>query len=194
MYCLGSTLLRKARESPMRRGNPTPDLPLQLHFALFEDSGGYVLKPREMCDPDSSFGWPPPRDTLSRVSVQLLSLHGLPQRGEERPRLQGKHSATHAYVPTLSGSYVAPSATDPSSPRIKLSLHPIGGFCSVSTELPPCAVKVEHRTPKSETNGLNPRFGEQVHCLVAEPHETMLRVAACAGDFSVASGRRGALG
>ena len=37
-----------AQHVALNMGNPKPDLPLQLHYALFEDSGGYVLKPKEM--------------------------------------------------------------------------------------------------------------------------------------------------
>ena len=35
---------------------------------------------------------------------------------------------------------------------------------------------------RSERNGLNPRFGEEVHCLAAEPHETFLRVSILDSD------------
>jgi len=147
--------------------NDQPDLPAQLHFALFEDSGGYVLKPSEMRGAEGTTAWPPSRDTLCRVTIELLSVHGLPQLGEERPHLQGVHSASHAYAPWLSGSWKGPVACDPSSPFIKFALHPIGGFCSVSTELPPSHIRSEHVTAAVQQNGLHPRFGETIHCLAA---------------------------
>lgn len=60
------------------------DLPLQLHFALFKGSGGYVLKPIAMRDSSSttqngdSF-WPIYRDRLDFVTMRFLSLHNLPK-------------------------------------------------------------------------------------------------------------------
>ena len=82
------------------------DLAVQLHFALFNGSSGFVLKPPEMraapstrhaaetsgsislgqeggemYDRDStedSF-WPPPRESLHRTSIEILSLHNLPK-------------------------------------------------------------------------------------------------------------------
>ena len=72
------------------------DLPVQLHFALFRGSGGYVLKPPEMRTalqgaPPGPTGdsrssrknandayWPPPRETLHRTTIEFLSLHHMP--------------------------------------------------------------------------------------------------------------------
>jgi len=130
-----------------------------------------VLKPSEMRGAEGTTTWPPPRDTLCRVTIKLLSVHGLPELGEERPRLQGVHSASHAYVPWLSGSWNGPVACHPLSPFIKFALHPIGGFCSVSTELPPSHIRSEHVTAAVQQNGLRPRFGETIHCLPAEPYD-----------------------
>ena len=160
--------------------NTVPDLPAQLHYALFEDTSGYVLKPESMVNGQ---GWPPRRDTLRRVTVEVLSLHGLPVRGEERPRKEGAHEASHACASELTGRWRAPVAVDASSPRVKLSLHPIGGFCSVGTELPPRLTHTGHVTSAAEgEGGLSARFDETVHLLAAEPHETILRVAVIDGE------------
>ena len=58
-----------AQHVALNLGNAEPDLPVQLHFALFEDTGGYVLKPREMRGEGDSRGWPPPREALQCVTV-----------------------------------------------------------------------------------------------------------------------------
>eukprot|EP00966_Prymnesium_polylepis_P236939 5479751-Prymnesium_polylepis.3 len=64
------------------------DLPLHLHFALFNGSNGFVLKPREMLtnsEPgvrdinEADVFWPPPRKQLHCASFDLLSLHQLPK-------------------------------------------------------------------------------------------------------------------
>jgi|EP00966_Prymnesium_polylepis_P090051 hypothetical protein len=80
------------------------DLPLQLHYALFKGSRGFVLKPSEMTsqgkatdvEPGQSCThedvkptteselqdvdgyWPPPRKQLQCVTINLFSLHNLP--------------------------------------------------------------------------------------------------------------------
>ena len=65
-----------------------PDLAVQLHFALFKDRAGYVLKPPEMRpasdEQDESTAtcfWPPPRESLHRATLHVLSLHNLPKVG-----------------------------------------------------------------------------------------------------------------
>ena len=128
------------------------DVPVQLHFALFDGSDGFVLKPPEMRivkpfysgsdaedekvdgKPVTSSGkisednsWPPPRDQLHCTSFHIISLHNLPKRGEHRPSLRGKHTECHKYHPELSGANTPPSKLDPSCPSVALSLHPIGG-------------------------------------------------------------------
>jgi len=74
------------------------DLPLHLHFALFNGSGGFVLKPAEMVttgDDDAehqsalsvlssptrkeALCWPRPRKRLHRTSIDVISLHYLPK-------------------------------------------------------------------------------------------------------------------
>ena len=90
------------------------DLPVQLHFALFRGSGGYVLKPPEMrsalqdATPSRSGDewrrnqsadayWPPPRATLHRTTIEILSLHHLPavRLGTTRAR---RHSCAAGHV------------------------------------------------------------------------------------------------
>ena len=172
------------------------DLPLQLHYALFDGSGGYVLKPKEMrlAEAESTDAspldaaaprWPPPRDMLHRVTIELLSLHNLPNRAERRPQRRGK---CHSYHPELSGTHTAPDSAEPSSPQVVVALYPIGGFCAVSSELPPPLrdVRTDFRTRTVSSNGLNARFDQTVHCLAAEPHETFLRISVLDGRQEVA--------
>ena len=159
----------------------TNDTPTQLHHALFALGGGcgYVLKPREMrAEPPEA--WPPARATLHRATITLLSLHQLPAPDEERPALaRGHRRACHTCMPELSGEYTGPSASSVSSPSVSIGLHPIGGYCCVATALPPPpGAQREHTTQAVEKNGFNACFGGElpVHCLAAEPRETLLRV------------------
>ena len=107
------------------------DLSIQLHFALFHGSEGYVLKPSAMLSALASDKadeyWPPPTEVLHVATIAVLSLHNLPKSGERRPCYNGRRGACHKFVPNLSGTAVAPTNVDPSSPQISLSLHPIGG-------------------------------------------------------------------
>ena len=174
------------------------DLQAQLHFALFHGSGGYVLKPKEMREASTSgvvnaandsaervppqeedSYWPPPRSRLHRTTIEILSLHNLPKRSERRPRFDGHHGACHKYHPELSGAYAPPDNSEPSSPAVSVALHPIGGFCAVSRTLPlPQSVETQTEpTPAVEGNGMNASFGQVIHCVAAEPHETFLRVS-----------------
>eukprot|EP00966_Prymnesium_polylepis_P319774 7376206-Prymnesium_polylepis.2 len=68
------------------------DLAVQLHFALFNGSSGFVLKPSEMLDNDSGSSggeqqrdgdlyWPPSRDGLHCTIIEVLSLHSCPKVG-----------------------------------------------------------------------------------------------------------------
>eukprot|EP00966_Prymnesium_polylepis_P031576 734529-Prymnesium_polylepis.2 len=128
------------------------DLAVQLHHALFKASDGYVLKPPEMhlvapesrtTDPSESDQvdsedayWPPARDSLHCTTVEVISLHNAPKRGEQRPSYEGSRGACHAFHSELSGGSVPPDNTNPSCPGLTLSIHPIGGFCAVSDVLP----------------------------------------------------------
>jgi len=169
------------------------DWAMQLHFALFESTGGYVLKPAEMVTPpaprvdvdgqqqnedeDEDKFWPPPRTQLSRTTVEIISLHNAPKTGERRPRFNGSRGVAHNYVPTLSGKFAPPNMATPSSPEVTISLHPIGGFCAVSRKLPmPMTAEPEMSTAAVSRNGMNAAFGDVMHCVAAEPHSTFIRV------------------
>jgi len=178
------------------------DLAVQLHFALFNGSEGYVIKPPEMRAAGTDC-WPPHREMLHRTTIEILSLHTLPKRGERRPRYDGSRVACHEYLPELSGANAPPcTSMDLSTPAISLSLHPIGGFCAVSDKLPlslavetdivvtpdkvaPNAVRklsCTLRAGKAETNAVNQR----VHCIAAEPHATIFRIGVIDGGREVA--------
>lgn len=170
----------------------TNDLQTQLHYALFELDGGhgYVLKPKEMRTGEP---WPPARETLRRVSFKVISLHHLPARGEVRPfTAGGRHAACHAFESSLSvrGGAVPPkaSAAGVVSPSIQLELYAIGGFCCISDCTQPEASKLQtrYRTRSVDGNGLAAEFGQTVHCLAAEPRETVLRVVVFDGEAEVA--------
>ena len=174
----------------------TNDLPTQLHYALFERCGGkgYVLKPPELRQGSDS-AWPPFRPMLRRVSIDLLSLHGLLSRREARPQLaEGERHGCHAYVPELSGRAVPPEPSKPrgavSSPSLTVELFAIGGFCCVSsTPTPSEHIATSFETPKADlkANGKSQAasFG-RVHCLAAEPAETILRIGVKDGEHEVA--------
>ena len=68
------------------------DLAVQLHFALFNGSGGFGLKPAEMRaakqhtedstrsdDAEEEVFWPPSRTWLQRTTITCISLHNLPK-------------------------------------------------------------------------------------------------------------------
>lgn len=175
-----------------------PDLAVQLHFALFNGSGGFVLKPPEMlavdaddsADGDDKAFWPPPRERLHRMTMKVVSLHELPKRGEQRPRFEGSRMSCHKYLPELSGEPRAPtSSMDLSSQSVTISLHPIGGFCAVSSVLPlPQAVESEITLAQEDVEGraTGAVFNQQVHCVATEPHATFFRVGVSDGGREVA--------
>jgi len=181
------------------------DLAVQLHWALFNGSDGYVLKPREMrgaLSPEVDdgtvllphrtpelFDWPPTRDKLHRATIEVLSLHNLPKRSERRPRYDGRHAASHKYLCSeLSGTHAPPDRRDASSPALVISLHPIGGFCAVTKQLPiPHNIATEAAIPATtKGNGMNAAFATQIHCVAAEPHAVFLRVGVFDGAKEVA--------
>ena len=81
-------------------------------------------------------------------------------------------------MPELSGATASPDSSASSSPAVSLSLLPIGGFCAVSNSLPlPQAVETTAATATVKGNGMNAAFGDEIHCVAAEPHATFLRVS-----------------
>jgi len=133
--------------------------------------------------------WPLPCETLHRTSIEMLSLHNLPKRSEQRPRFEGSRGACHTFHPELSGKIVPPDNLDPTCPALTVSLHPIGGLCTISTVLPvPRSVQTEIVVSANvqTDNGMNAPFGRTVHCIAAEPHATFLRVGVMDGKQEVA--------
>jgi len=166
------------------------DLAVNLHFALFNTSAGYLLKPPGMCasnvDADSPTGtrdlddsyWPPARDVLQRTVIEIISLHSCPKRGEQRPRFNGSRGACHQFVTELSGQTAPPHKSGVSNPEVSLSVHPIGGFCAISST----EYLSQHDTNAeisfgSEKGGMNTTFGVTAYCFAAEPQSTFLRVS-----------------
>eukprot|EP00966_Prymnesium_polylepis_P233288 5395260-Prymnesium_polylepis.1 len=128
------------------------------------------------------------------------------QRGERRSCYVGSRGACHRYHPELSGKANPPDETKPSSPALKISLHPVGGalrrvkpvaFHSAHAELSNLgrslsgapgvsqSVKTETSTAPVEGNGMNAPFGATFHCVAAEP-STFLRVGVIDGGREVA--------
>eukprot|EP00966_Prymnesium_polylepis_P295301 6819220-Prymnesium_polylepis.1 len=56
--------------------------------------------------------WPPPREVLHRTTIEILSLHRCPKRGEQRPCFSGSREACHAFASELSGSPSLPPRND----------------------------------------------------------------------------------
>jgi len=157
------------------------DLPTQLSRALFSLGGGlgYVLKPPELRGVAGE-EWPPFRHNLRRYTLRVLSLNCLPTRREHRPAFGS--AAHHAFERGLSGH---PSPPDPTGaihhPLIAVELHAVGGFCAVSKTLPLPARPVQRLTvPASGSRG------RTLHCLAAEPKQTLLRVSVHDGETLVA--------
>lgn len=124
--------------------------------------------------------WPPQQKrTVRCATVQLLSLHQLPKRKEARP-LYEPH---HAYVNKLNDTSEPPSAASVSSPALTVELFSIGGYSCTAAELPPPKRSAGTPLPTRMSStpvfddGLHPQFNLKVHCLAAEPAETLLRVS-----------------
>lgn len=176
------------------------DVAIHLHFALFNGSSGFVLKPSEMrggsketastlafsaqdsaeeaATNDEDRYWPYTRDWLHRTTVVLHSLHNLPKRRELRPRYDGSRGACHSFIPQLSGRAAPPNDLEPASSTFKIELHAIGGFCAVSRvlPLPQQNVQIETEMPGGNS-GMNVTMGSEVHCFAAEPHASFLRIS-----------------
>jgi len=179
--------LNKERTQSVNRLPPPLTTSLSRLTLQGRESGRLSERFHAGINPEDDY-WPPPREMLHKASVEIISLHNLPKRGEQRPRYAGAHSECHAYHPELSGSFSPPDGLDPSSPGLTLSLFAIGGFCAVSDKLPlpPQHTNTETVIPHVEGNGMNAAFGAMVHCVAAEPNSTFLRIRVTDGGSDVA--------
>ncbi|EOD16310.1 hypothetical protein EMIHUDRAFT_102904 [Emiliania huxleyi CCMP1516] len=158
----------------------TNDLPTQLHHALFELNGGsgFVLKPAEMLG--NAPRWPPPRVLLHVATLRPISLLNLPAVGTDRPDLIGPRAESHRHcsglsialgrsgsgsphVTTETGKGDDAAATSNNLPSLSIELHTIGGFA--------CLVRGKGGGCSST------HFEGELHCVAAEPQQTVLRVA-----------------
>eukprot|EP00965_Chrysotila_dentata_P257070 6212760-Pleurochrysis_carterae.AAC.1 len=128
--------------------------------------------------------WPPPRLQLHVVTLQQLTLLQLPARDEDRPDLvSGKRSESHQYVSQLSFGAPKLGKGYAQSVSISVELHAIGGFSCVSQMLPPTVGAAHSLLRASTDDGSNFFCGQKVHCVAAEPRETVLRIAVVDDDF-----------
>jgi hypothetical protein len=169
----------------------TNDLPMQLNRAFFRRCGGcgYVLKPPQMLMQPPL--WPPQRHAVRCVTLKLLSLHQLPSRKEYRPQ----YEPYQEFVGKLNDWPEPPQAASVMSPALSVELFPVGGYCCTSTSLPPpkpadCATRMH--TSAVRFDGLHPHFDLTVHCLAAEPKETLLRISVQDETYSHAADQKDA--
>lgn len=145
-----------------------------------------MLKPAELrTNPPS---WPPQREMIRHVELRLVSLHQLPTRKEQRPDVHD--SPHHKWVPKLSGLPEPPQASGGViSPSLVVSLHAIGGYCSVSTKKKASRKKssTSFYTDAVDSNGLNAFFGHTIHLFAAEPEHTILHISVQDSNNSAAA-------
>jgi len=111
--------------------------------------------------------WPPWREQVICATIEVISLHNLPKRGEARPLYDGRRGACHAYHPELSGSAVTSQDALSTSSRTTLTaaLHAIGGFCSIGQGGQPLR---SHETSAAASlttknlGGLNAHYGKTI--------------------------------
>ena len=80
-------ILARGRAQSVCLNMSNSDVALHLHFALFDGSEGYVLKPVQMHDAplggdgirDENDYWPPPREKLHCTTITFISLHNYPK-------------------------------------------------------------------------------------------------------------------
>ena len=170
------------------------DLSVQLHFALVHGTGGYLLKPpgmrasdedlskdvffdRSDCNEDRVTAemnyWPPPRETLHCVTIDVLSLHMLPKvlcmrswtatvSRHTRPHLSRPNPRLRPTFPPFSSLL----GDKPPSPE---RLPPNRCFC-----LAPSAVSNDHSIAEAEESVINMCR----RCLATSRHlTTRLRVS-----------------
>jgi len=173
-------LRKRAKDSNLRRRTEQiRGWSIEQLRATGQRSTDQIRDAEEVAQQEVDTFWPPPRHALQRTTIEFLSLHNCPKRGERRPRYDGRRLDCHQYHPELSGSRAAPSdEVKISSTEITLALHSIGGFSAVSKELPPRSVETEISISavSKEGGGMNANFGDIVHCIAAEPEATFLHI------------------
>ena len=136
--------------------------------------------------------WPPARETLSLVEIQMLGLYHLPTSGESRPSLQERF---HQHVAELSGVHAPPTCGSLSMTGACLSVHELGGFAAIAPSVEELKRsgdtspqdKKSLKVASSVMGGLCVTFnGARAFCLVAEPWECLLRVGVQDGESEVA--------
>jgi len=131
--------------------------------------------------------WPLSCEKLQGTTIEIISFHFIPKRGEQRPHYAGHRGGCHNFHPELSGPSARPTESDPSSPVVIVSLHPIGGFCACHKTLPvPLRAEAEVTAAAIKGNGLNATLRQEFHCVATDPHATFLKVAVTDGGHEVA--------
>ena len=142
--------------------------------------------------PVASPHWPPAREELRLLEIQLLGLYHLPTTGEARPSLEER---LHQHVRELSGAHLPPTCGSPAAPSVCLTVHEIGGFVAIAPSIEELKRSGDTsfqdakrlKVPSSGVGGLCAAFGgASAFCLVAEPWECLLRVGVQDGESEVA--------
>eukprot|EP00965_Chrysotila_dentata_P016027 530638-Pleurochrysis_carterae.AAC.1 len=127
--------------------------------------------------------WPPPRVQLHVVTLQRLTLFQLPAREEDRPDVRGHANDSNQYVKELSYNPPKVGRGLVFDPTLSVELHAIGGFNCVSFSLPPSVGTTRQLIRSATSNGRDATFTQKVHCVAAEPKETVLRLTVIDEDF-----------
>jgi len=182
---VGSDVLNERSTAPLSAEPPT-------YHRVRKAASAESIMIDDVHQDDANVYWPPAREWLHRTSIQMISLHNLPHRGEQRPCCAGRRGACHDYLPELTGSAAPPPADSPVSDTrvlLSLSLHPIGGFCAVSRKLPLQQIvdtNIDIAARDAGSGGINVAFDEGVHCIAAEPHAVFFRIGVSNGRSEVA--------
>ena len=125
--------------------------------------------------------WPLPPAELCLLTLRVLAVHHLPTLGERRPRL---HSHMDDCIPELSGVPAPPTGVVVAAPSVAVSVHALGGFGAVAPDVDTLKRSGSRSfgqrvclPSRTATGGLVATFDATVCCLVAQPWESLLRVA-----------------
>ena len=127
------------------------DLAVQMHFSLFKDSGGYVLKPAEMWHSRDASEWPPWREQLHCAVITLISIHNLPKvcsfvrmpPPAESPTLRPRE---FCFVDT---EWRSPPSLRRSPLRLP-RLPPRAQWCGLSAQQPGAQLPGDHTVPSTD--------------------------------------------